>query len=218
MPDALKLGLDQPTGLGSAMAGGKGRLATTERRELDFYPTEPEATQALLLAELPAMRMHGSAVWECCGRGGAIANVIRPHGLDIFATDIVADPVNHVAQLDVLKARKPFAPIGVTNPPFGIAKEIIHHLLGQLRMPYLALLLKTTFWSTNTEDRGNLGLWRVHPPHRRWDMTWRVDFTGGGQSTMNVSWFIWDTNHTGPRTWGLLGRNGPIESSDLFSA
>ncbi|HEV2746302.1 MAG TPA: hypothetical protein VGW34_03265 [Allosphingosinicella sp.] len=226
-----QLARDEVTGLGSAMAGGKGKLAKTRRRALDFYPTPPECTRALLIAERRAIVAHGATVWECCGRGGAVARVLAEFMLGSIATDLVADPDNDCAGADVLAVREALAAIVVTNPPFAIAARIIAHLLGQLGIAYLALLLKTSFWSTDTEGRGRIGLWRHFPPSRRWDLTWRPDFLEGegrrkGRgSTMNVSWFIWDSKAPandlppGMVPFGLLSRTGPVAGPrpDLFS-
>lgn len=217
------LGRDEPRGLGTAMAGGKGKLnlEKTQRHALDFYQTPSDCTRALLLAERSRIIAHGRRVWECCGRGGAIARLLLIDGLDPVSSDIVADPDNGVAQLDVLTARDAPAAVVITNPPFAIAARIVAHLLGDLGVTYLALLLKQTFWQTDTEEgRGRLGLYRRFPHARRWDLTWRPDFTGAGASTMACSWFVWDSlaerTHTPP--CGLLGRDGPITGAraDLF--
>lgn len=214
-----QLAADQPTGLGTAMVGGKGRLDLdkTARRALDFYPTPPDCTRALLIAERHAIAGHGAFVWECCGRGGAIADVLREFRLASIASDIVADPEHDVIAQDVLHAAAALAPVVVTNPPFAIAAAIVSHLLGDLGVRYLALLLKQTFWQTDTESgRGRLGLWRDFPPSRRWDLTWRPDFTGGRSSTMACSWFVWDAGTPrdalppGMVPWGLLNRMGPV--------
>ncbi|HEX8400488.1 MAG TPA: hypothetical protein VF628_02165 [Allosphingosinicella sp.] len=206
------------------MAGGKGKLNhdKTARRALDFYPTPAECTRALFAAELPFMAVHGFDLWEPCGRGGAIARVADRLGFRVAATDIVADPVNAVLLLDLLDAREARAPLVVTNPPFALARPMIAHLLGKLDVRYLALLLKTTFWSADNRH----GLWRAHPPARRWDMTFRPDFLEGASrkkgsgSTMNCSWFVWDSLAAGPPVWGLLGRDGPVlpTGPDLFAA
>lgn len=221
-PEGHTLAADQPTGLGTAMAGGKGKLDLdkTARRAFDFYPTPPDATRALLMVEGEAIRAHGARAWEPCGRGGAIVRVLQAYGLDVVATDIVADRANEVAHLDILLAREALAWIAITNPPFALAEKIIIQLLGKLGVRYLALLLKSTFWQTSTEDRGRMGLWRDYPPQRRWDCNWRVDFTGGGASTMNVSWFIWDSlAPPAPYpTWGLLARDGDVVTGpNLFT-
>lgn len=202
-PDIQALAADQPTGLGTAMAGGKGRLNLdkTPRNAFDYYPTPDECTRALLLVERAAMAAHGNRVWEMCGRGGAIVRILAATGFDVVATDIVADPANCVTAQDVLEASGAFAPMGVTNPPFALAERIIVHLLGKLGLRYLALLLKTQFFQTSSEDRGRNSLYRAYRPSRRYDLNWRVNFAprrraDGKKShpTMNVSWFIWDAN------------------------
>jgi len=211
---------DQPTGLGTAMAGGKGKLNLdkTARRDADYYPTPFDATRAFLLAEGEHIRRHALPVWECCGRGGAIAAVLAQFDFDVIATDIVEDPANAVAQLDVLRALKLLG-VPLTNPPFALAGRILDVLLGRLKAPYVALLLKSTFFSTDTDTRGQLGRYRAYGPPLKYDMTWRVDFTGGGQSTMNCSWFVWDRNRPEMMgRWCLLQRDGVVTpGTDLFT-
>jgi hypothetical protein len=221
-PEDMALARNEPTGLGTAMAGGKGKLnlAKTKRNAFDYYPTPAEATRALLYAELAFILEHGDEIWEPCGRGDAIGAVLRAMRLLTIATDIVADPANNVGQLDILAAIEALALIAITNPPFALAEKIIIHLLGRLKLRYLALLLKSTFWQTCSEDRGRMGLYRAFRPSRRLDLNWRVDFTGGGASTMNVSWFIWDANAPAlpfiPAY--LLDRTGIVEArTDLFT-
>jgi hypothetical protein len=217
-----QLAPDAVTGLGTAMAGGKGKLnlAKTARTPLDYYPTPPEATRALWLAEREHIARHGARAWEPCGRGGAIARILQAAGLHVTASDIVPDPANAVVAGDIFVFGEAPAPIAITNPPFAHAGRIIDHLLGRLHVPYLALLLKTTFFSTDTADRGHVARFATYRPSMRWDMTWRVDFTGGGNSTMNCSWFIWDMLRppTDPLGWGLLQRDGPVRArADLFN-
>lgn len=220
-----RLARDEVTGLGSAMAGGKGKLAKTARRAYDFYPTPADCTQALLIAESEALREHcfpfgDGEVWEPCGHGGAIARILAEFGFSTVATDIRPDPANRVSELDLLAAETWLAPAVVTNMPFALAAKMIAHLIRRLKVTYLACLLKSTFWSTSSENRGRVGLWRDHPPSRRWDMGWRPDFLEGqgpkGQgSTMLCTWFIWDSlapppPHPAMIPCGLLLRDGPV--------
>lgn len=202
-----KLAPDAPTGLGRAINGG---LGVTERRRNDFYPTPAEATQALLRVESSAIRRCMDAelldgIWEPCGRGGAIARILeRELDLPVRATDIVADPDNRCAQQDLLLATLAPSLIVITNPPFALASDMIEHLLGTLRVKYLALLLKTTFWSAATRE----GLLDRFPVARRYDMNWRLDFTGGGAPTMECSWFVWDDAVVDVMRWAILSRAG----------
>lgn len=207
---------DAPRGLGKAMTGGGDKA---RRRANDYYPTPPEATRAMFFAELPYIRRHievsGNRMWEPCGRGGAIARVAAEFGLQTVATDIVPDPANHVSQLDLLHAPRLLSPIVITNPPFAPARAMLRHLLGTLKAPYVCILHKTTFW--NSGDDGGAALWQDYPCNRRWDMTWRQDFTGGKNPTMTTTWFVWD-RLSPHQEFGLLDRNGPVlPRLDLFS-
>lgn len=196
-----KLAGDAPRGLGRAMAGdGK-----TPRRALDFYPTPAEATRAIIAAERAALTRY-PLIWEPCGRGGAIARELQAAGMATIATDIVADPANHVAAADLLAVRRLLAPAVLTNPPFALARRMIAHLWRDLAVDYLALLLKTTFWSCGESaalERAGLGA------TRRWELTWRLDFSGGGSPVMDCTWFVWD-RRSPARGFGLLDRDGPV--------
>lgn len=211
-PYEPKLAPDAPRGLGRAILGGAG---VTPRRGNDYYPTPPAGTRALLRAERAAMVHHldalpGSPVWEPCGRGGAIARVLNADGLPTIASDIVADPDHGVVAMDLLQAVVPMGLVVVTNPPFALASEMIVHLLHRLRVPYLALLLKSTFWAAAVREP----LLRSYPVARRYDLNWRLDFTHGGSPTMECSWFVWDAAAERKMCWDVLGDGG--RSGSLF--
>lgn len=191
LPD-LQLAPDAPTGLGRMMAGDSGK---TKRRWYDFYPTPPEATRALLRVEgqCIATMSKGRPVWEPCGRGGAIIREIEAAGLPWVGTDVVSDVDNGVTGLDLLAAKAPRSKVVVTNPPFALAAEMIVHLLDRLKVDYLALLLKATFF--HADERREL--FRLHPPARIHALTWRLDFKGQGAPVMECAWFVWQ------RSWAL---------------
>lgn len=197
---------DAPAGLGRAIIGGAGMV---ERRRNDYYPTPPEATVALLREEgahvRKALKLTGAgSIWEPCGRGGAIATVLESQGLCVTASDIVADPVHRVAQQDLLLAAAPMSMVAITNPPFALAAAMIKHLLGELGVQYLALLLKATFWSAERRE----ALLARYPVSRRYDLNWRLDFTNGGNPTMECSWFVWDMLSEQKMRWSVLSRDG----------
>lgn len=220
MAVAMKLAPDSPTGLGAMMAGGRSSASTTDRHEWDYYQTPADCARAVMLAEAHHMRLHASAVWEPNAHGGRLMQAARDAGFNVFGTDIRADPAHGVARLDLLAARRLVAPLVFANFPWSHSAAMIDHLLGRLRAPYLCALFKTQYWQTATEDgRGRMALYRRHPPVMRWDCNWRVQFKPGERdarnrlkhSTMNVSWFVWDTNRQGQQNWGLLDRSGPVE-------
>jgi len=197
-----QLARNQPVGLGTAIAGGGDKA---KRRANDYYPTPPEATHALLIAEKPFC-LHRGAVWEPCGRGGAIKRVLDQHDIISVCTDIVADPDNEVSQLDLLAAKEPLAQGVITNMPFALARPMIAHLWTVLKVDYMALLFKAQFLNSGESAK----LWRAGmEPTRRWDLTWRLDFTGGGSPTMDCCWLVWD-RHDNTQRFGLLDKNGPV--------
>jgi hypothetical protein len=206
-----KLAADGVKGLGAAMAGGAPKVA---RRALDFYPTPPEATRALLLAE--GARLRGEKIWEPCARGGAILRVLDEFGLESVGTDIVADPAHRVTGADLFDVRQALAQHVVTNMPFAIARRMVGHLWNDLRVDYMALLFKVQFLNCGKGAQ----LYQSCPPTRRWDLTWRLDFTGGGNPTMDCVWLVWDRIDT-VRDFGLLDVSGPVRplaEIDLFAA
>lgn len=209
--DGPKLASDGVRGLGASMAGG---MPKVPRRALDFYPTPVEATRALLLAE--GDRLHDKRIWEPCARGGAILRVLHEFGLGSIGTDIVADPAHDVEGADLFDIREARAQHVVTNMPFAIARRMVGHLWNDLRVDYMALLFKVQFLNCGKGAQ----LYRACPPTRRWDLTWRLDFTGGGNPTMDCVWLVWDRVDTA-RDFGLLDMSGPVRpgtDSDLFAA
>lgn len=207
-PEAVLAG-PAPRGLGKAMVGGADKVA---RQALDYYPTPADVTRALIAAEGERIaKLYGRTIWEPCGRGGAIAREFIAAGFAVIASDVVGDPDNEVEAQDLLTCTRRRSDVVVTNPPFALADRMIAHLLGRLDVPYLALLLKSTFWHAGSERKPRIGLWRRHRPTIRYDLTWRPDFLGGGAPTMDCSWFVWD--RAAPcRTaqWNLLDRDGVV--------
>lgn len=202
-----EFGLDEPVlaapaprGLGAAMAGGGPKVA---RKGYDYYPTPVEVTRALLREERHCLHnVAPGPVWEPCGRGGAIVRELIAHGFETVASDIVADPEHDVEQADLLAVKRARARKVVTNPPFALAGEMVLHLLGRLKVDYLALLLKAQFW--HAESRR--ALFRAYPPARIRALTWRADFLGKGAPTMDCCWFIWQRGCFGGPVYSLLPR------------
>lgn len=186
------------------MAGFK-RGGVTPRRALDYYPTPMEATRALLAAEGASIAAD-AVVWEPCGRGGAIADVLLDAGMSVLATDIIGDPAHDVAEADLFTVRCAPARRVVSNLPFAVARPMIVHLWETLQVDYMALLFKASFMNSDA----SADLWRAGLGNtRRWDLSWRLDFTGGGRPVMDCAWYIWDRLDPTPAI-GLLDRDGPV--------
>jgi len=55
-----------------------------DRRKLDFYPTPPDVTHALM----QFLNLPRSKIWECACGEGHMAKVIEEYGHKVIATDI----------------------------------------------------------------------------------------------------------------------------------
>ena len=66
---------------GANLANGASNI---KRRELDFYPTPPAVTHALMqYLKLPACR-----IWEPACGNGAMSNVIAEYGHTVISSDL----------------------------------------------------------------------------------------------------------------------------------
>ena len=181
------------------LAGGQQRGANL-RREADFYPTPRNATLAFLRAE--EFRSYLSAyhgpVWEpCCGEGHMSRVLAEFLGCEVISTDLRPDSGFGMGGVDFLSttALPPGVRRIITNPPYGddpnrvpLPVRFAFHALEILGVPYLAMLLKQTFWNAGNRR----ALWRLLPPSRLYQTTFRVDFTGGGASTVGGLFVVWD--------------------------
>ena len=95
---------------------GRTRYAASRRAgraPLEFYPTPPEATRALLSVE----NFDGS-IWEPACGDGAISRELTKAGYDVTSTDL-ADRGFGKGGNDFLKSEEPLAKHIITNPPYG---------------------------------------------------------------------------------------------------
>ena len=180
----------------AALSTGVGRAPLRERRN-DLYETPECATLALLHVERLPRR-----IWEPAAGRGAIVRVLRAHGHEVVASDLIdyGEPI-HFSRRDFLLEHK--APQGceciLTNPPFSLAEEFVAHALDLC--PRVIMLLRLAFLEGERrrgilEDRG---LARVHVFRRRLPMMHRAGWQGPrASSAMAFAWFVWDRAHTGP--------------------
>lgn len=176
---------------------GNLRAALKDRGD-DLYETPPEATLALLRAEiLPHW------LWEPAAGRGAIVNVLREAGHTVIASDLVNYGCpSHFGRRDFLMELK--APDGceaiVTNPPFKLAEQFVAHALELC--PRVVMLLRLAFLESDRRrpilDTGHLA--RVHVFRKRLPMMHRDEWLGPKihNSGMAFAWFAWDRAHSGP--------------------
>ncbi len=178
--------------------GGKAE----NRRELDFYPTPKNVTQAL-------MNFFGFTplkIWEpACGTG-SMSKVLEFYGHEVYSSD-KADYGYGVTNSDFLThiPDKKFDAI-ITNPPFKQSIEFIEKSLKEA--PMVAMLLKTQYWHA----RNKYNLFNNNPPAYVLPLTWRPDFLEHerkagekkGAPTMDVAWTVWISGETETKYKPLL--------------
>jgi hypothetical protein len=173
-----------------------------ERDPLDYDPTPPSATEALLAVEGAAIRAHGRRVWEPAVGAGHIARVLVGHGFDVIGNDVVDRGWPGVDLRDFFTIDQAPAPIHITNPPYNRINARdggggwLRHALG-LGAGYVALLLNADWPAARIN--GMDALLHDHPPSIEWLCCWKIDFRGGGSPPQRNSWFVWDTNRPPPR-------------------
>lgn len=149
------------------------------RSETDFYPTPPEATEALLkFLDLPKSRV----IWEpACGEMDMV-NVMRNHGYSVVASDISCGQ-------DFLTTPLQDCDWIITNPPFSVADKFIERC-AEHGKPF-ALLLKSQYWHA----RKRYELFKNAKPAFVCPLTWRPDFLFKTQKKsaplMDVMWCVW---------------------------
>lgn len=188
-------------------ACGNGRASLAERGN-DLYQTPPEAVLSLLKVERLPHR-----IWEPACGPGAIVRILRAHGHDVIATDLVdyASPDQDAAGLDFLfpidRLHPAFCPISrefrpeaiVTNPPFKLAAEFVERAFDHV--PLVVMLLRLAFLESERRtpilDNGKLA--RVHVYRKRLPMMHREEWEGRkANSGMAFAWFVWERDHKGP--------------------
>lgn len=158
------------------------------RRELDYYPTPPDVTIALLkFLEMPT----SFKIWEPACGNFAMSDIFKKYGYSVIATDIIYGD-------DFLKTKYNCDAI-ITNPPFNLSDKFIEKAVNEADV--VAMLLKSQYWHA----KKRLGLFEKHPPSYVLPLTWRPDFlehtrTIGdkkGSPTMDVCWSVWTKNMSG---------------------
>lgn len=154
--------------------------ANGDRHPLDYYPTPPEVTHALInFLEARELLSPENSVWECACGDGAMAKVFKARGYKTINTDIKEGVDFITADLD-----EHYTWI-ITNPPFNKSVQFIEHAL-ELECAF-AFLLKSQYW----HSAKRLSLFEKSPPTYVLPLTWRPDFTGEGSSLMDMMWCVW---------------------------
>lgn len=165
------------------------RHAFAERGD-DFYATPPVAVEALLrVEELP------KRLWEPACGDGAIVNVLRSHGHDVWATDLVDRGCpDSLSGIDFLLERGAGdCRTIVTNPPFKLAQQFLEKSLDLSQN--VIFLLRLAFLESERRSRllDTGYLHRVYVFRKRLPMMHRHGWEGRkANSGMAFAWFVFD--------------------------
>lgn len=179
-------------------AFGRGPQLHPNRAAFEFYPTPPEATQALL-----SMEAFDGTIWEpACGQGH-ISKVLASAGHEVISTDLVSYDYG-IAGRDFLAERNPLAKHIVTNPPYGrgLADAFVKHAIALTQQSggKVAMLLAINSLCHASRHM----FWTTYPPARVYALDEVHCWPNGDerQATKSLKaqryvWAIWEP-HQGP--------------------
>lgn len=191
--------------------GRRGAGAGYERRPLDAYFTEPWVTRALCRAyPIPKRALP---VWEPAGGRGDMSRVLEAEtGRDVIATDVFphGDPaatgVIHGVDFFFVSPGDAEGPHTtaraiVTNPPFRLAEEFLHHALAFLdaeRVRFVAFLLRHEWDAAAGRQavtaRPDFAAKITLTARPRWD-DWQLGKPPKASPREVYAWFVWDRAH-----------------------
>jgi hypothetical protein len=163
------------------------------RADFDYYPTPPNATEALLRAE----GFEGT-IWEPACGDGAICKVFEAHGHKVMATDLI-DRGWGEAPHDFLTSDRTAANI-VTNPPFTLAQQFVELSLARTTGK-VAMLCKLQF----LEGAKRKAMFKSTPLKTVHVFSKRLTMTRNGEK-MDASgmiafcWLVWQHGYEGDPT------------------
>lgn len=185
--------------------GLTGSSQAHKRRALDFYPTPPDVTHALM----QFLGLKPCKVWEpACGTGD-MSETLAEYGHSVLSTDLSFTGFG-AGGIDFLEDRVYGMDAIITNPPFDLSEQFIRHALEQTEI--VAMVLKAQYWHAKKRTQ----LFYEHRPAYILALNWRPDFLNGergGSPTMEVIWTVWLKGQTDTRYRVL---NKPVLMGDLI--
>lgn len=172
---------------------GASNHSDSERAELDYYATDPEAVEKLLGVEL-----FSHAIWEPACGGCHISKILSDHGFNVASSDIVDRGSElQTTVKDFLrynpdpKNRRDI----ITNPPYKFAAEFVEHALDiSQEHVKVAMFLKLTFLEGGKRKQ----LFDKYPPKRIYVFRNRIDCWKNGvkpdkpSKAVCYAWFVWE--------------------------
>lgn len=220
----------KPRGVPGKQASAVMAARSSAPDALDFFPTPPWGTRALMEHVLPHLGVHddlGIVHEPCCGEGHMV-EVLREHPKALVYGSDVFDYGRGYATIDYLNPMEMrdslLAPDWtITNPPFVAALDITMTALKWSRVG-VAMLMRTQ-WVEGAERYE--ALFRDRPPTLIAPFVERLPMTIGrwnpdAASATSYSWFVWvDGMKPRPPFWippGCRERLTRIDDRRRFAA
>lgn len=167
------------------------------RPDHDYYPSPPEATEALLRVE-----QFKGLIWECACGDGAISRVLEQHGHEVLSTDLIDRGYGEGGH-DFLSSPHRAANV-ITNPPFTLAERFVRLSL-ERTTGKVAMLAKLQF----LEGAKRRTMFESTPLKSVYVFSKRLTMTRNGEKMKNSGmiafcWLIWEHGYTGRPTLGWL--------------
>ena len=173
---------------------------TNRRHKDDYYPTPPEAVEALL-----AVEQFNARVWEPACGAGHISRVLQQHKHRVISTDLNNFGFGETG-IDFLFESDKRAETIITNPPYKLANQFVRHAIN-IGIKKHAWLLRLAF--LEGQARYDM-LYKANPPASVHVFTkrltiWRGDEDRAWYGTTGktpYAWFVWDSGVTDTKvTW-----------------
>ncbi|MBN8955120.1 MAG: hypothetical protein J0H17_00695, partial [Rhizobiales bacterium] len=169
---------------------------------LDYFPTPPWATRALLEHVLPQYASWNSSVWEpACGEGH-IAEVLAERFREVIATDIHDYGYGGVQDFLTCQVPEKIPDWIITNPPFGDkAEAFVLHALQHARVGAAMFLRLQWLETVGRYER----IFKPHPPTMIAQFAERVPLHKGrwehdGDTATAYLWIVWSKISSGRGT------------------
>lgn len=164
------------------------------RADMDYYATEPAATDWLVNIE----HFDGPILEPSCGEGHISRQLIKA-GYTVVSRDIADRGYGEVADF-LSPDNTTWNGDIITNPPYSFAKEFVEKAISIIpEGRKVAMFLKLTF----LEGKGRAAMFRHSPPRRIWVSHSRLkcamngDFAHIGGSATAYAWFVWEKGFHG---------------------
>lgn len=165
----------------------------------DYYATEPKALKLLLELE-----EFSDNVWECACGGGHLCEVLKAHGHNVKASDLVnrGYPGTEVKSFFAFTKEDNDERMDIiTNPPAKTAKQFIQHALHiSADGTKIAMFMRLQF----LEGQSRKDLFETTPPKKVYVSSSRLLCAKNGQfnkdadSSVAYAWYIWEKGYDGP--------------------